>query len=323
MQNILIIGAGQLGSRHLQGVLKYTSSLNVYVVDSNNASLKTAKERAHEVEHAHTISFSTSLDASIQTIDIAIIATNANVREKVVTHLLETLHVNCLVLEKVLFPDLAAYGAIGELITRKEVKTWVNHPRRMYPIYQKIKNQLHDSSQAKIHVTITGNNWGLGCNGLHFIDLICFLNNTRVKEIDTSLLDATIHESKRAGYIEFTGTLAVKFTCGSSLILTSFDGTPLPANCLIQSHSFKWLIQEGGKAEVDFLQAGQAVKTEKIKPLFQSELSTTLLASILKKGKCELPSYSEAQAQHISFVKALLDFYQTTTGEKTTNLNIT
>lgn len=323
MHTILIIGAGQLGSRHLQGVLKNTTPLHVYVVDPSDASLHTAKERANEVEHAHTISFSTSLDASIQSIDVAIVATNANVREKVVTHLLETLHVKYLILEKVLFPDLTAYGNIGELIARKKISTWVNHPRRMYPIYQKIKNQLHDNNQAKIHATVNGNNWGLGCNGLHYIDLICFLNDTQVREIDTSLLDATIHESKRAGYIEFTGTLTVKFTCGSSLILTSFDGTPLQGNIVIQSHSFKWLIQEGGKAEVDFFQAGQAVKTEEIKPLFQSELSTTLIASILKEGKCELPSYSEAQAQHISFVTALLDFYQTTIGEKTTNLNIT
>jgi len=54
MSNIFIIGVGQLGSRHLQGVLKYRNeNLNVFVSDSSLEALKTAGKRASEVEHNH------------------------------------------------------------------------------------------------------------------------------------------------------------------------------------------------------------------------------------------------------------------------------
>lgn len=323
MQTILIIGAGQLGSRHLQGVLKHNSPLKIYVIDPSEDSLQIAKQRADEVTHEHSVSFLPELDNKLNAIDVAIVATNSNVREKVVKQLLEKVQVRHLILEKVLFPDLAAYESIGELIAQKKIKTWVNHPRRMYPAYQAIKQQIQNQGTTKIHASVNGNNWGLGCNGLHYIDLICFLNNTTISEVNTDLLDTTIQESKRAGYLEFTGTLSVKFSCGSSLILTSFDGTALPASILIQSSSAIWLIQEGGKAEVDFIQAGQPVTTDKFNVLYQSELSTALVASLLENGNCDLPTYAEAQAQHTSFIQALLDFHQTITGEKTTHLNIT
>lgn len=323
MQTVLIIGAGQLGSRHLQGVVKHTTALKIYVIDPSEASLDVAKERANEVEHIHTILFSTTLDASTENIDVAIVATNAKVREKVVKQLIEKINVRYLILEKILFPDLAAYTTIRDLIERKKVKTWVNHSRRMYPLYKNVKSELDNNQQNKIHITVTGNNWGLGCNSLHYIDLMCFLNNTNVKEVDTNLLDKAVHNSKREGYIEFTGTLRVKFNCGSTLILTSFEGETLPANTVIQSNSFKWLIQEGGKAEVDLYKSGQPVRTEKITPLFQSSLSATLVADLLNSGKCDLPIYEEAHHQHTSFIKALILFNQKVTKETITHLNIT
>ena len=44
MKISLIIGAGQLGSRHLQGLLKLTQEQVVYVLDPSNDSLSIAKQ---------------------------------------------------------------------------------------------------------------------------------------------------------------------------------------------------------------------------------------------------------------------------------------
>ena len=49
MKNIVIIGAGELGSRHLQGVLKSRGRFNVFVVDPSDSALQTANARAEEV----------------------------------------------------------------------------------------------------------------------------------------------------------------------------------------------------------------------------------------------------------------------------------
>ena len=48
--SVLIVGAGQLGSRYLQSLKKVKSSLNIYVVDINQNSLNIAKDRWDEIE---------------------------------------------------------------------------------------------------------------------------------------------------------------------------------------------------------------------------------------------------------------------------------
>jgi hypothetical protein len=154
-----------------------------------------AKERANEIQHSHNLFFSNSIDNSINEYDIAIIATNANVREQIIKKLLEEVRISNMILEKVLFQNIDAYSAIEDLLSQKNANTWVNHPRRMFPIYQKIKQQLSENNQEKIYVAITGYDWGLGCNGLHFIDLVCFLKNTAVESIQTDLLDQKIQKS--------------------------------------------------------------------------------------------------------------------------------
>ena len=46
--NILIAGAGQLGSRYLQGLSKFKDLLNIYVFDISDDSLKMAQSRWEE-----------------------------------------------------------------------------------------------------------------------------------------------------------------------------------------------------------------------------------------------------------------------------------
>ena len=49
MFKILLIGAGQLGSRHLQGLLKFQKKQFIYVLDRSEDSLTVAKKRAAEI----------------------------------------------------------------------------------------------------------------------------------------------------------------------------------------------------------------------------------------------------------------------------------
>lgn len=49
--NIVLIGAGQLGSRHLQGLKKIYTAVNIDVVDPNIDSISIAKERYEQVDN--------------------------------------------------------------------------------------------------------------------------------------------------------------------------------------------------------------------------------------------------------------------------------
>lgn len=82
MKNIVIVGSGQLGSRHLQGVLKYNKEkLAVYVMDPSQDALEVSKERATEVDHNHELHFITNIQNYPKEAEVAIVATNFNVRE--------------------------------------------------------------------------------------------------------------------------------------------------------------------------------------------------------------------------------------------------
>ena len=59
-QSLLLVGAGQLGSRYLQGLVASDSELEITVVDPSSESLETAKLRwiaAGGDESSHQIFF--------------------------------------------------------------------------------------------------------------------------------------------------------------------------------------------------------------------------------------------------------------------------
>ena len=172
MKNFLIIGAGQLGSRHLQGALKVEDKFHFYVLDPSEKSLGLAKTRAKEISHNHPISFTAKWNDLPENLDIVIVATSANVRAKVVLQLLENHKVSFLVLEKVLFQDIDSYATVSELIIKTNTTTFVNHPRRTFDFYKQIKRNYHASKDKTLLMQVVGGNWGLGCNTLHFIDML-------------------------------------------------------------------------------------------------------------------------------------------------------
>ena len=318
MRNVVIIGAGELGSRHLQGLLKVTSPIDVYVLDPSSNSLEIAKKRADEISHSHSLKYSSDWNDLPKEIYLVILATGANVREKVVTQLLEGFKVFNLVLEKILFQNLESYTKIEALIKKTNTPTWVNHPRRMMQHYQQIRNEIIKSGES-IVFNVVGGNWGLACNGLHFIDLCSFLSGQPVQELDFNWLDNEIHESKRANYIEFTGSLKGKMKGNSNFVITSFNGDAADITVTIVTKTQRWIVQEGRAQKIfylskekDYNEVITSFTTE-----YQSSLTTSLVNDLFKSSQCNLPSYEEACASHIPFIEASLKKYNELTGENT------
>ena len=99
----VVIGAGQLGSRHLQGLLRLTIKQKIFVLEPSEVSLELSKTRANEIPNEHEIIFSKDWDILPQNLDLVIIATGANVRAMLIEKLLPKYKVKNLVLEKILF----------------------------------------------------------------------------------------------------------------------------------------------------------------------------------------------------------------------------
>ncbi len=318
MYTVCVIGAGQLGSRHLQGISKSREKLDVWVVDPSEESLDIAKERLaqvtdHSEEFFHFVRDSSDIPANI---DVAIVATGSKPRFNILKILLEEHSVGSVILEKFLFTSLKEYDRASELIDKYNADVYVNCPRRLYPSYEFIKENL-DSSE-KLIMKVEGTDWGLCCNSIHFIDIFMKLCGESDYEIDTSHLIPEILESKRKGYIEFNGMLKVSTPKGNELILSSLKPE--------ENKGFLISIDNGDKhIEIDEVKGVLNVdQEERLFPTpYQSELTGGCVDLLLDHKKLGLTDYETSKNYHKKFLKTLLDFYNNISGEDSENLPIT
>ena len=313
MFKVAIIGAGQLGSRHLQGLKGAASPLAITVMDSSEDSLQVAKERYDSIPAVgeKTIDFVTTLQQLPQSLDLVIIATGSKPRAAIVKSLLAHSSVKYLVLEKVLFPVLAEYDEISNLLKEKQVRCWVNCPRRMYGMYKQIKETIDLS--YPIYMTNADENWGLCCNAIHMIDLFLYLTEETSYSVETDYLNNTIEDSKRGGYIEMTGTLKVKTPKGNELTLISENIFTGEKNLLIENGDDLYTVSEG---EGFWL---HNKKYEYAMP-YQSQLTGLLADELLKTGGCSLSPFELSVAYHKPFIKAMLEKYNELTSNDNNKL---
>lgn len=223
--HIAIIGAGQLGSRHLQAMTLTNIPLSLEIVDPNQESLNTAEKRYKEMPPnplIKNITFHKDINDLYSTLDVVIVSTTSKCRHLVIEQLFAQKQVKYLILEKVLFPKLNDYDEVQKLLLKHKVKAWVNCGRRMMSFYRNLKDILQ--TEKNFVMTVSGTNWGLACNSIHFLDIYAFLSNQDQFKFDIEYLDDNWINSKRSGYIEFTGSFRIKSNKGS-LLLISYPNT--------------------------------------------------------------------------------------------------
>lgn len=304
---ILLVGAGQLGSRHLQGLAQIDIPVSISVIDPDKTSLKTAQERFVEIKenpNIKEIRFYTNSDKAPACIDLAVIATGADVRAEVVTSLIADRTVRNIILEKFLFQKEADFARVGELLQKQQVNAVVNCPRRIYPIYRQLRNVL--SGEEPITFCVDGSNWGLGCNVIHFLDLMAFLTGNSSIELDDKLLDKVVLESKRPGFVEFTGTLKGSNARGDRFEISSRNepGTPLQvsigtANQQINIH------EAAGKALFSNKVTGTEQQETFTMP-YQSQLTGVVAHEMLMGNECGLTPYHDSMRLHLPVLRSFI-----------------
>lgn len=307
--NILIVGAGQLGSRHLQSVKKASLKTRIFVYDISLDSLKIAEERYRQLDdegNVERIEFTTSLDSIAPDIDFAIVATGATGRAEIITLILDICRVRFMLIEKVLFQNLQDYARIQNLLELKKVQAWVNCPRRMNAFYQELATIFYGQ---KISIVVEGYQWGLGCNAIHFIDLVSFLTGCTEYVIEEKL-DKQIHESKRKGYVEFSGELYLTYRNGTQARMISHaNENGCSISLTITSACCRILIDEGkGKIFISKKENDWAWESQQFRLKYQSELTSEVLESLIMNNNCSLTRYEESMELHQPFIEAMLVF---------------
>ncbi|SMF37142.1 Predicted dehydrogenase [Alteromonadaceae bacterium Bs31] len=324
--NVMIVGAGQLGSRHLQACVKIRDRLNILVIDQSVESLKLAESRAKEVSTYgyHNVTFCSALENIAEKFDIEvlILATGAESRFSILDDILCSFKVKHAVLEKVLFQDLHSYDLAASLLMKNGVNAYVNCPLRTYPFFERVKAELFNRD-LPVSIKYRGGEWvGLACNSIHYIDLLRFLSSSKVLRVDVSGLDEEIIPSKRVGNIEFTGGLVVDYSDGSKLFVQSIKGS--------QEESIIMLGCGGTTIEIEELTGNFTISVDgTIKEVgqydlvYQSDLTKELVESLINFGTCCLTTYEESSTLHRPFIEALLEFYTIRSGVKQEHLPIT
>ncbi len=307
MTHLAIIGAGQIGSRHLQALAQLNRPTQIQLVDPSPESLERARERFDQIQGNGLVKLKalTDLRDLSSPIDLAIIATAANVRRSVIERLLHEKSVSHLILEKVVFQSESDFLAVAALLVQKKIKAWVNCPFRMWPGYQKIASQQPKNLQ--FHVS--GSQWGLACNSIHYLDVFSFLTKTVPMTLSIEKLDEGSIPSKRQGFMEMTGTLTGA-TENGSFSLTSWREGSAPVVVHMATEEFQYTVREDlGRAWVAKRelspQLSWAICEEAFQTPFQSQLTHLAVQEILDHGTSSLPDYAASSKIHTPLLRAI------------------
>lgn len=308
MFNISIIGAGQLGSRHLQGLKTAKLEMKIEVVDTSEESLSMSRLRYEQVPNntqIKNIRFIKSIAELSDEQDLVIVATGAGPRYAITKELIKNKKIKNIIFEKVLFQKIDDYLEIENLLVVNHINAWVNCPRRMYSFYSNLKDLFIDSN--KLILNITGGDWGVGCNSIHFIDLLAYISKAKQYKVNVSTLDPVLFSSKRVGYVEFSGILSIITERGDILTLISQKDSVAPTIVTIQSDKLTVIVDETNQLMFS-LESGECVKSN-IQVPYQSQLTGIVAEQILLHGISLLTSFNESKILHLAFIKPLLEFY--------------
>lgn len=304
MYNIAIIGVGGIGKRHLESVLKSNMQLQIYIVDSDQ---RTVDEVV--ASNGNRVVGGTSVDILPREIDVAIIATSSAVRRVVFEQMIEHSTVRNVIFEKVLFQRKEDYFEVDRLLKKKGIYAWVNCARREQNSYIELQKSLEKVNNFTFH--LTGGNWGLGCNGIHILDLIQFLSGSRECHIDNLNLLPVMEDSKRAGYKEIFGT--VLGNCGKcqGFSITCYKDSSLPAHIILSGENIRYVIKEGNQKILVMRQENEWIAEEKEFPIYYTSQTTRLIVEkILNTRSCNLPEYEEAMQLHLLYLEPLTKFFE-------------
>lgn len=323
--NLLLVGAGQLGSRHLQSCLKLPQKLSISVLDSSKESIELSKTRADEIENKveHSVKFYSCIDdINVKEFDFMINATGSAPRYKLLKDCLERFSVKYAILEKVLFQKLEDYVNAEALLLDSKTSAYVNCPLRSYPFYKDLK-QTFINEDLPVHLKYRGGEWiGLGCNSIHYIDLVAYLSGETLFNINCDNVDSEIIKSRREGYIEFTGEIEGTFSSNSNVSINSIKDSEETSIIEIVNGDIKVIIDELTGA-YEIIQNGESIKRSTYEIMYQSNLTHLIIEQLLESRTCDLTPFNDSSYMHQMFISQLLQHMNKQSVDDVSTLPIT
>ncbi len=308
-KSILIVGCGQLGSRHLQAVASMPQVSLIQVLDPNPASLAMGKSRlgeARDINPLLTVSWLSRIEEVNPQVDLCIIATLAKGRLQLVRAIAGHVQAKNFMVEKVVCQSLAEYKELMGFAAEKRLNIWVNCKTRAYAIHQYIKTKL--DPKDPVIFSFVGGNDGLGTCGIHEADLFMFYDGGSQIHLKDALVDNLLHPSKRgADIFELSGTLIGHTDKGSRFQVTFMDQPMAPDILTILTPRSRFIIDHFKKFALESYEHRQwEWTTVPIEENWMvSHMSKQFAADILDSGQCRLPTLNDCWPAHEFISNAL------------------
>lgn len=301
-KKILLVGCGQLGSRHLQAVSTFRDIQEIHILDIDKNSHALGKSRLQEMKERNTAiryQWFEDMPKESKRGDICIVATQARGRCELIKRIANELHYKKFLIEKIVTQSIEEYEDLISFCDKRDLKVWVNCKTRAYAIHQYFKSKL-DPSEPFV-MSACGGNHGLANNGVHAADLFVFYDGTNEIKSAGSRIDPFLHPSKRGeDLFDLSGTLLGVSAKGSEFILSYQKDEIVPDVLTVVSSRFRFTVDHMQRFAWESLAENnwqwQAVPfTENV---LVSQMTKTFVMDILQKGRCALPTLKECFPAH-------------------------
>jgi len=306
--NILLIGAGRMAQRHLQGLNELEGS--IIVVEPRKEAEKELRKIVDQFGVKAEISFYTSFECIPENFkfDGAILSATANGRLERLKQVID-IGVKNVLIEKPLEQSRKRVLELNKLAQQNALNIKCNHYHRTLPFYTDLRNQ-----GGPFHITITGGAYGLACNGVHWLDLSSYLTGNRHAKLLFGEIDSNLINSGRGkNFKDLGGRGFYLFDDNSRLYLNCIADSSAPMSLIITKIPNKQYIidrkedivtvyerDEKSKRLPNYLYGVDYCRSE-IKgietiPLWENTRSW--LRSIIGNGTCHLPNLADALIGH-------------------------
>ena len=304
--DILIFGCGNIGSRHVQGLVKSKLNLNIYLYDIKNEAISSLinsinfnKFNKNKKKIIKIINFDFK-----KKFDLVIFANSSKNRFVIINNFLKKITCKRIIIEKIAFLNPIEYKKCIQLFKKNKIKSWINCNHQLFSINLFIKNKINNELFSNL--LVVGGRYNLISNFIHYYMIFKFFNKKiLVKKINTSLSEP--FASKRNGYSEMYGFIEIIFNNNSKLIIIDHGAYSENVNNKIITNNLFFKYKEMSGNLIFNSKKKNYIKKFHPDNCFQSNLTHIVTEEIILKNSCSLPSIEETSDAHKVLYKILLN----------------
>ena len=310
---VLVVGCGELGTRHLQAVAGLAEVGRIDIVDPREVAHTLGKQRLAEIGESPSggrYAWHTSIDGVASGVDLCVVSTQSDVRVAVTEQVAARVGCRAFLLEKVAARSVGEYQRLLAMAAERGLSVWVNCKTRAYPIQKRIKARLVPG--APLVFTSTGGNHGLTNNGIHAVDLFVFFDDCDAIESNGASIDPDLQPSKRGATVfDLAGTLRGRTANGSELMVSLCAGHAAPPLVTVTTPQYRWIIDDmtHDAWESDAASGWAWAPLAFDEDLRVSVMTRAFARDILRTGTCELPTLRECWPAHAFVLGELLPHF--------------